>query len=285
MQEIEAASVVDGDVVAGNLILTKHDGSEINAGSVVGPAGPTGPPGVGLVAMPGEVRLWPSGSLPDPVKYGNWGWANGAIYDISAYPEAAANIDDSWNTAMGQASPGAGKFRVPDLRGVIPAGMDAMPVGSARANRVTRATAIVHAGKTGEETHVMVSTEMPKHTHVFTGNALGTHGHSFAGNAMPGHAHTLPGEFKASYAANSTSIVVTDLDNRTGASPGTAMSPATTSVSAGTPSGSVSAVSAGTPSGSNANAGGSAGDPVGSGTAHENMPPTIFVPYIVKLDD
>ncbi len=46
MLAIEAASVVDGDVDAsGNLILTKHDGSQINAGSVIGPQGPQGPVG------------------------------------------------------------------------------------------------------------------------------------------------------------------------------------------------------------------------------------------------
>ena len=46
MLAIEAASVVDGDVdVNGNLILTKHDGSKINAGSVIGPTGPQGPVG------------------------------------------------------------------------------------------------------------------------------------------------------------------------------------------------------------------------------------------------
>ncbi len=32
MLEIEAASVVDGEVVGGNLILTKHDETEIDAG-------------------------------------------------------------------------------------------------------------------------------------------------------------------------------------------------------------------------------------------------------------
>jgi hypothetical protein len=46
MLSIEAASVVDGDVDGnGNLILTKHDGSTINAGSVIGPTGPQGPVG------------------------------------------------------------------------------------------------------------------------------------------------------------------------------------------------------------------------------------------------
>jgi hypothetical protein len=46
MLSIEGASVIDGDVDSnGNLILTKHDGTQINAGSVKGPAGPQGPPG------------------------------------------------------------------------------------------------------------------------------------------------------------------------------------------------------------------------------------------------
>lgn len=51
MLSIEAASVVDGDVVGDNLILTKHDGSQINAGSVRGPAGPEGPVGQDLAVL------------------------------------------------------------------------------------------------------------------------------------------------------------------------------------------------------------------------------------------
>lgn len=41
MLAIEAASIVDGDVVSGNLELTKHDGTKIIAGSVIGPSGPS----------------------------------------------------------------------------------------------------------------------------------------------------------------------------------------------------------------------------------------------------
>lgn len=52
MLAIEAASVVDGDVVGDNLILTKHDGSTIDAGSVRGPIGPTGPAGLSLAVVP-----------------------------------------------------------------------------------------------------------------------------------------------------------------------------------------------------------------------------------------
>lgn len=45
MLEIEAASIVDGDVVGDNLILTKHDGTTVNAGVVKGAKGDTGAPG------------------------------------------------------------------------------------------------------------------------------------------------------------------------------------------------------------------------------------------------
>lgn len=66
MLAIEAASVVDGDVVGDNLILTKHDGSQINAGSVRGPQGTPGPVGQDLpiltatpvldVGLSGQIR-------------------------------------------------------------------------------------------------------------------------------------------------------------------------------------------------------------------------------------
>jgi hypothetical protein len=42
MLDIEAKSIVDGDVVGDNLILTKHNGTTINAGNVRGPAGNNG---------------------------------------------------------------------------------------------------------------------------------------------------------------------------------------------------------------------------------------------------
>lgn len=48
MLEIEAASVVDGEVIGNDLILTKHDGGQINAGNVRGPTGAQGPVGSDL---------------------------------------------------------------------------------------------------------------------------------------------------------------------------------------------------------------------------------------------
>lgn len=271
MLEIEAASVVDGDVIAGNLILTKHDGNQINAGSVVGPAGPQGPAGVAIVAIPGEIRMWSGATLPDSVKYGVWAWANGDIYDISAYPEAAANIDDAWNTAMGLAAPAAGKFRVPDLRGLTPAGLDAMPVGAARANRLTRAQAIILAKNTGEEVHKLVTAEIPSHAH-----NLNSHTHTLAHTHTMNHDHPIQiGDTTSGWVQGSTRVAGTDVSmpvvDRGGGGAGAPVkmfNGSTGAASVGTTS---------TPSNNNSGSAGSDGN-------HENVQPTIFVPYIVKLD-
>ena len=250
MQEIEAAAIVDADIVGGNLILTRHDGVQVNAGPAVGPAGPQGPQGIAAAPIPGEIKLWPSATLPDGVQYGLWAWANGDIFDIATYPKAAANIDDIWNTANGLANPGVGKFRVPDLRGLVPAGLDAMPVGAARANRMTRADAIVLAKKTGEETHKLIIAEHAIHTHIQTQHRHDiTHDHLVQTGASVG---------AGAYVARGTGVVA-DLGGN--GSP--------IKYNSGDASGYVTAV--------NQNSGGD--------VPHETVQPTIMVPYIVKLDD
>lgn len=52
MAEIEAASIVDGEVVGDNLILTKHNTTTIDAGNVRGPQGDQGDPGADGVGLP-----------------------------------------------------------------------------------------------------------------------------------------------------------------------------------------------------------------------------------------
>lgn len=234
MLEIEGESVISGEVVSGDLILTKHDGTTVNAGNVLGPAGAMGPAGPGGGFIPGEVRLWPGGTLPLLADYGKWVWADGVVYIVADYPIAADHIGDEWRTFGGASDPGGSNFRVPDLRGLVPAGLDAMP-GGARANRMTRAVAITLAAKTGEETHVITVAEMANHTHPVVD---------------PGHTH--PG----------------------------AKGGGTTGVSGGgTPALDNSALALG-----NAYTGISI-TAVGGNGAHENVQPTVFVPWIVKLDD
>src|SRR4051812_6766419 len=57
MLEIEAASVVDGDVSGNDLILTRKDGSIINAGNVRGVPGPEGPMGSSLEVVTAQPVL------------------------------------------------------------------------------------------------------------------------------------------------------------------------------------------------------------------------------------
>ena len=230
MLAIENASVVDGEVVGSNLILTTHGGTPIDAGPVVGPVGPVGPQGPGSGTIPGEVRLWAGSALPVGASYGTWVWADGAIYPVATYPIAAGNIANAWRTFAGASDPGGANFRVPDLRGLTPVGLDAMP-GGGRANRMTRAVAITLAGRAGEETHIVTIPEMPNHSHPTTVNILGnTGGQTSTTDRAPGAAVLVDyqGEAQMLY------------------------------INVGNPA-------------------------VGGGGAHENVQPSVFVPYIVCL--
>jgi hypothetical protein len=68
MLAIEAASVVDGEVVGDDLILTRQDGSQINAGDVRGAQGIQGVPGSDLVVVTAR-DLFDVG-VPNQVKAG-----------------------------------------------------------------------------------------------------------------------------------------------------------------------------------------------------------------------
>lgn len=231
MIEIEAASVIGGTIVGDNLILTKFDASTIDSGSVRGPQGPMG---LGPGMIPGEIRMWSGSGLPDPDDYNTWVWANGAAYVIADHPLAAGYIDDAWNTFDGASAPAAGSFRVPDLRGLVPAGLDQMPSG-ARANRMTRSVAIIIAGKTGEETHIITVGEMPAHLH-----GGGDHDHQIMsngninqpGNSPSGYANGGDADLSSAFIENSGAIITAEGDD----------------------------------------------------DAHENIQPTVMIPYIVCLD-
>ncbi len=241
MLAIEDASIVDGEIVGSNLILTKHDGTTIDAGPVIGPPGPQGPTGpAGVASIPGEIKLWPGGVLPVQGTYGKWVWADGGIYPVATYPIAAGHIAAGWRTFAGASDPGGTNFRVPDLRGLVPAGMDGMP-GGARANRMTRAVAITLAGRTGEETHVITVPELAAHSHGITD---------------PGHQHVT--------------------HRNRGSGPNNAFGDGMTYKSDVDMEGPASMMRA-TPTGITIQSN-------GNGTGHENVQPTVFVPYIVRLD-
>lgn len=225
---------------------------------------PTGGGGGGG-SIPGEVKLWGGKVLPNVDKYGVWVWADGAAYLVATYPEASTNIAPEWKTHDGKPDPGAGQFRVPDLRGLTPVGLDQMP-GGARANRVTRAVAIILAAKTGEETHIVTVAEMPSHDHpASSGTESADHAH-YTG----GHAHY--------YATTGM---------------GAAGSQQPVSIAFGEDAlgtywnqyGRIQSADAGWSGGRNtAHTHGITVSARGGSGAHETMQPSVFVPYIVALD-
>jgi microcystin-dependent protein len=272
MLEIEGASVIDGEVVDENLILKKYDGTEINAGSVIGPPGPVGPQGPGSGTIPGEVRMWSGSALPSGASYGVWAWADGAVYPVATYPIAAGNIAASWRTFAGASDPGGANFRVPDLRGLTPTGLDGMP-GGARANRMTRAVAITLAGRTGEETHIVNVNEMPSHAHSVYDPP---HAHTIYD---PGHVHGVGDPthshqnlFDDGQDHNWQNVIKEEYHS---ANVGQRyIYPAATGIWIGAAATGIAINGSGTGVGIYAN---------GGGGAHENVQPTVFVPYIVCL--
>jgi microcystin-dependent protein len=302
MKAIEDGTVVDGDVVGNNLILTKHDGSQIDAGDVRGPVGATGPkgdpgaPGASAIsAIPGEMKLWPGTALPNVTKYGHWVWADGSVYSAATYPDAAAAIAAQWKTFAGASDPGAGNFRVPDMRGLVPAGMDAMP-GGARANRMTRAAAITIAARTGEESHVISNGEMPRHNHGGSGSVstsvsvnVGVNvsgGISGSADSAGSHQHTVPQTQANAPAGKGLTDVNPQYTNNILNKPGTGGTGFSILADAGGShthplSGSFSGSGSG--SGTGTGSGSATINYDGADTAHENVQPTVFVPYIVFL--
>lgn len=99
MLAIEAGSVVDGDVIGGNLILTKHDGSQINAGSVTGPKGDPGPIGSDLAVLAakqildvGVLNQIRAGRQLSPADFANIGLsAPLGLWNLSDLSDASGN--------------------------------------------------------------------------------------------------------------------------------------------------------------------------------------------------
>jgi hypothetical protein len=84
MQAIEDGTVVDGDIVGDDLILTKHNGATVNAGNVRGAQGPQGVPGAITVSPAGGALAgnYPNPSLADQAVTG--AKVNDALKDAAA---------------------------------------------------------------------------------------------------------------------------------------------------------------------------------------------------------
>lgn len=144
MLEIEAESVVDGEIVGDHLLLTRHDGTQIDAGVVVGPQGPQGP--TGADGTPGVYIgqiIEMSGGNPDATKFVA---CDGASYLKTAYPL----LDAYYSASSYPHGSDATHFNVPDRRERVGIGTSAgTPLGTTDgvtlANRSGRRTKHRHS--------------------------------------------------------------------------------------------------------------------------------------------
>jgi microcystin-dependent protein len=100
---------------------------------------------IGLIfPFAGDASLIPDGTL----------LCDGASYLRTSYPDLFAVIGVTWGSVDGS------HFNVPDLRGRVPLGV----------GHGSGLSPYVLADTVGEETHTLVSGEMPSHTHTDTGH-------------------------------------------------------------------------------------------------------------------
>jgi microcystin-dependent protein len=150
MKEIEDSAIVDGNVTGDNLILIRFDGGQINAGSVRGPKGDTGPSGgetgpqgpkgdtgatgpqgpkgdtggldaASLLAVlpTGLIQMFGGTSAPS-----GWLFCDGTSYLRSSFQNLFNVIGTYFGAADGS------HFNVPDMKGKVPVGKALSGIGA-----------------------------------------------------------------------------------------------------------------------------------------------------------
>jgi hypothetical protein len=175
MKAIEDASVIDGEVVGDNLILTRFDESTIDAGNVRGPVGPVGSPNpVGTFIM-GGWEVDPDGYflLDGSVIIGG----------VVTYPDLAACFP-SWVSG--------GNINLPNASGAVPmAGPTPGVVSGSMNHTILAANLPPHAHTGPSHQHSGPSHQHTGHYH----NHDISHGHSTGGTSTANapHSHASSG--------------------------------------------------------------------------------------------
>lgn len=138
MLEIENASIVDARLNDYDLILTNHEGQDINVGNVRGPQGPEGP----LELPIGIIHPYAGPTAPS-----GWLLANGNTFSAASYPKLAALILNTYGGTLANPC-------TPNLSGRVPLGVY---------SGITNMNAIGKMG--GEFEHTLTWNEMPVHSH------------------------------------------------------------------------------------------------------------------------
>ena len=142
-----------------------------------------------------------------------WLLCDGSAVSQTTYAALYAVIGAAYDAT----APGAGNFRVPDLRARVPAGLDNM--GGTDAGRLSWQNTLGTVGTssiltdTGTQTHTLLSAEMPSHTHT-----QNSHNHTYGLAVNTGFAHAGGGNvaFFHAYSTDNTSTVTATNQNTGG---------------------------------------------------------------------
>jgi Phage Tail Collar Domain len=176
--EIEAATIVDGAVDgSGHLILVRHDTTTIDAGSVVGPTGATGPavgPGsIGYTQLASGQR-WEAGDFKwsmQPVDHAGWLKMDGRN-NFARVGGAYANLFSVVGTTLG-AGINSDTFGIGDVTKRVVLGKAVSGVGSTLGG----------TGGTADAALVQHAHTIANHTHTFgTGDQNQSHAHGLEGH-------------------------------------------------------------------------------------------------------
>lgn len=225
------------------------------------------------LAPTGSIMQYAGSSAP-----AGWLLCNGTAYATAAYPALFAVIGSAYNTSAGQASPGAGNFRVPILQGRVPVGLD---VGQASFN------ALGNTG--GANQHTLTTSEMPSHTHTQDAHNHSQNGH---GHTVPDHSHTAGTSNDGSHDHEIPSRTTTSTSHShvTSLRVASAPSPSNTNdftytlangLHSHTLTTNTVSLSANTNTATNV-ATTATNQNTGGGSAHNNLQPYIVVNYIIK---
>lgn len=149
MLAIEGESIVDAHLAADHLILTKHDGTDIDVGVV------RGAPGVSALDLIGQIVMFAGVNLPP-----RFMWCHGASLAIADYPALYNEIGNMYGAVDGF------HFNLPDLRQRFPLGKAAAAPGN------------VMGGTGGNKDSIVIS---HGHNHAHTIGAGGVHAHGIGG--------------------------------------------------------------------------------------------------------
>lgn len=182
MQTIEDSTVVDGNIVGDDLILLTRDNTEINAGNVRGPVGPTGPPAAEQPT--GMITMFAGPSAPSGYLI-----CNGAAISRATYASLFSVIGTTYGTGDGSTT-----FNLPNLANKFPVGLGVSTwsdtLGESGGSKDSIVVSHNHTGPSHSHSGPSHSHGM-NHAHTASSNTTGSHGHAGVTASAGSHQHTF----------------------------------------------------------------------------------------------